>query len=375
MRKELRNVIRNRFFQIIFGIYTVMFLGGWGIGHFEEMREITHGVNPFWWAIVTMTTVGYGDFSPETSVGRMIAIFIMYGGILLTALLTATISSIFVAKRIREDKGLEKLDVTGHIVICGWLRNADILLDSLQSLSEDKTVQIVLINNEHEDLIASIKNKYRGLQIRPVRGDFTRETILERANIKEASTAIVLPSDSPEGGSHPDEKTIFGTLTIKTLAPGVRVVAYITERENLTHIRRANADEVILSDDFGAYMVAAHVAEPGVPQTIEALLDGRSPSRFHRADVPAEFVGKSYTELFDHFRQKHGWILVSTFSEEEHFGIGEILASDTSALDVFIERKLTEAGRSLTEKSKASVVVNPGPDYTIKKRERAVVVL
>lgn len=375
MKNQLGNVFRNKFFQIIFGIYLVMFLGGWAIGHLEGVREITRGINPFWWAIVTMTTVGYGDFAPQTTSGRVLAIFIMYGGILLTALLTATMSSIFVAKRIREDKGLEKLDIARHILLCGWNKNVDRVLDALQSLAEGRKLQIVLINDETEDTIAVIRNKYRGVSFKFVRGDFTRETILERANLKNASTAIIVPTDRPGVGGHPDEKTIFGTLTIKTLAPGVRVVACITERENLTHIKRANADEVILGDDFGAYMVASHVMEPGVPQTVEALLDSRSTSRFHRADIPSDFVGKSYKELFDHFREKHGWILISTFSEEQQIGIGEILSSDISAVDAFIERKLKEAGHSLTEESKTAVVVNPGEDYVIKEHEKAIVVL
>ena len=375
MINQFKNLFRNRFFQIISGIYLVMFLGGWAIGHLEGVRVITHGLNPFWWAIVTMTTVGYGDYSPESTSGRIIAIFIMYGGILLTALLTATISSIFVAKRIREDKGLEKLNIIHHVIICGWNKNADRVLDSLQNLCLDKKVDIVLINEEGEDAVAAIKSKYRDLDLKFVRGDFSREPILERANLKESATAIILPIDSLEAGSHPDEKTIFATLTIKTMAPGVRVVAYITERENLTHIKRANADEVILSDDFGAYMVASHVMEPGVPQTIESLLDSHSKSHFHRTNIPSEFVGKPFPELFDYFREKHGWILVSTFSEDEQIGIGEILASDMSALDAFIERKLKEAGHSLTEESKTSVIVNPGPDYLIKENEKAIVVL
>ena len=352
-----------------------MFLGGWAIGQLEGIREITHDLNPFWWAFVTMTTVGYGDFAPKTTSGRVLAVFIMYGGILMTALLTASISSIFVAKRIREDKGLEKLNIIHHILVCGWNKNANRILDSLLSLSGNKKMDIVLINEESEDAMAAIKNKYRNQNFKFVRGDFTRETILERANLKGASTAIILPIESLEAGSHPDEKTILATLTIKTLAPSVRVVAYLTERENLTHIKRANADEVILSDDFGAYMVASHVMEPGVPQTIEALLDSHSTSHFHRTDIPSEFVGKPYTELFNYFREKHGWVLVSTFSEEEQIGIGEILSSDTSALDAFIERKLKEAGHSLTEESKTSVIVNPGQDYVITENEKAIVVI
>ncbi|MDP6967308.1 MAG: NAD-binding protein, partial [Candidatus Marinimicrobia bacterium] len=245
-----------------------MIIGGYGIGLLEGTQDITEGNNPFWWAIVTMTTVGYGDFSPMSPEGRLFAVVIMFAGISLIALLTATISSVFVARKIREDKGLEKLNVTDHILLCGWNKNVDRIMDSLQSLSQGKKLQIVLINEASEDAIAAIRNKYREIKFKFVRGDYTRETILERANLKSASTAIVVPNDSLEAGSHPDEKTIFGTLTMKTLAPNIRVIAYITERENLTHIKRANADEVILSDDLGAYMIASHVLDPGVPQTL-----------------------------------------------------------------------------------------------------------
>ena len=55
-------------------------------------------------------------------------------------------------------------------------------------------------------------------------------------------------------------------------------------------------------------------------------------------------------------------------------GIGEILSSDSSALDAFIERKLKEAGHSLGDENKTAVVVNPTDNYVIKENERAVVI-
>ncbi len=368
----LSNIVRSPFAQIITGLSLTMLFGGWAIGRLE-ISDITEGNNPFWWAIVTMTTVGYGDFAPETSEGRLIAIIIMFAGISLTALLTATVSSIFVAKRIREDKGLESLNVSEHILLCGWNRMVESLIDSLQSMNESRKLNIVLINNENEDRISAIRNKYSDVKFRFVKGDFTRETILVKANLSMAKTAIVIPSDNLESGGHPDEKTIFATLTIKTMAPGVKVIAYLTERENLTHIRRANVDEVIMSDDFGAYMVASHVIDPGVPQTVETLMNTHQKSSLKRVPIPDEYFGKSYNALFDHFRSK-GWVLISVFSEDEQIGIGEILSSDSSALDAFIERKLKEAGHSLGEESKTAVVINPKEKYVIKDNEKAIVI-
>ncbi len=215
----LRKLLRNSFFQVFSGILIVMVIGGWGIGKLEGVSEITKGNNPFWWAIVTMTTVGYGDFSPSSGTGRLFSVIIMFGGISLTALLTASISSIFVARIIREDKGLEKINVTDHMRICGWNKNVHQVLDSIQTLSGGRKLEVVLINEANDNEIDTVRNKYREIKFKYVRGDFTREIVLERANLKEASTAIILPNDPLESGSHPDEKTIFGTLTIKTLAP------------------------------------------------------------------------------------------------------------------------------------------------------------
>jgi len=56
-----------------------------------------------WWAVVTVTTVGYGDLYPHTVAGRLIAMLLMLVGIGFIAVLTASIASIFV-KTDREDE-------------------------------------------------------------------------------------------------------------------------------------------------------------------------------------------------------------------------------------------------------------------------------
>ena len=106
---------------------------------------------------------------------------------------------------------------------------------------------------------------------------------------------------------------------------------------------------------------------------MESLLDSHQPGTLKRVSIPEEFVGESYNKLFDHFRSKR-WVLISVYSEDEQIGIGEILSSDSSALDAFIERKLKEAGHSLGDENKTAVVVNPTDDYVIKENERAVVI-
>ena len=374
MQSWLRYIIHNRFIQVVGGIFIVMLIGGLILGLLET-GEIADGGNPFWWAIVTMTTVGYGDYTPATITGRLFAVVVMFAGISLTALLTATISSIFVARKIREDKGLEKLDLSEHIILCGWNKTGEQIVDSIQNLAGSKHHRLVLINDLGEDEINRLKSRYNKITLYFVAGDFTSETILDRANLKEADTVMIIPNQTNEDvSSNLDEKTIFATLTIKAMSPNIRVVAYLNNRENLTHIKRANVDEVVLSDDFGAFMVAAHVMDPGIPQAVNTLLDSKSSSHFKRVDIPSNFINKPFNDLFAHFREENGWILIGVYSEEENLGIGEILSADPSALDAFIERKLKEGGISLQEESRVSVVINPGADYLINPNERAIII-
>ncbi len=373
MRHWFHLLIRNSFFQVGLGIFLVMILGGLVL-RMLEIGKITEGEAPFWWAIVTMTTVGYGDFTPKTLEGRMFAVFVMFAGISLTAMFTAIISSIFVAKRIREEKGLEKVNIKNHIILCGWNRNADKIIDSIQYLAEAPRKNIVLINDLDEEEIARLKTRYRKIRLHFVAGDYTSEQVLVKANLEVAETVIIIPSDISDSIHNPDDKTILAALTIKGLEPNIRLIAYLHNRENLTHIKRANANEVVISDDFGAYMIASHVMDPGIPQAVNRLLDNVSKNRFKRVDIPSEFIGKPFDNLFNHFRKKNNSILIGVFSEEENLGIGEILSADTLALDAFIERKLKEGGISLKEESKISLEINPGSNYRIKDGNRAIII-
>ena len=373
MQLWLKTLIRNSFFQVGIGLFITMIFGGIVL-QWLETGDISKGDNPFWWAIVTMTTVGYGDFSPETPEGRVFAVFIMFAGITLVSLLTASISSIFVAQKIREGKGLEKLNVSDHIVLCGWNSNTGNLMNSIQKLNHEKHLDLVLVNELSEEEVNQIKSRFTKLNILFVSGDYTQEETLLKASVTTSNTVIIIPNNiNNEDGLH-DEKTIFATLTIKSIDSSIRVVAYLLERENLTHIKRAEADEVVISDDFSLNILASHVVDPGVPQLSNHLVNADSSSRFVRKQIPSSFVGKEYGDLFDYFRGENGSLLVGLYYEDEHLGIGSILSSDSSSLDKFIEQKLKEGGISLQEQSKVHVNVNPKTDYIIKDGEKALLI-
>jgi voltage-gated potassium channel len=74
----------------------------------EEFPNVWLGV---WWALQTVTTVGYGDVAPKDPAGRVVAAFVMLEGIALLSIVTAAITSIFVARAQREIAQREMSDV------------------------------------------------------------------------------------------------------------------------------------------------------------------------------------------------------------------------------------------------------------------------
>jgi voltage-gated potassium channel Kch len=93
--------IRSAASVIVTATASVVVIGG------VLMRFLDHQEYPsvwlgMWWAIQTVTTVGYGDVTPHRVIGRLIATFVMLEGVAFVAIVTAVITSSFVARAAEE---------------------------------------------------------------------------------------------------------------------------------------------------------------------------------------------------------------------------------------------------------------------------------
>ena len=68
-----------------------------------------------WWALQTVTTVGYGDVVPQQTAGKVIGAFLMLGGLSLLTILTAAVTSGFIAQAQQERRGAEQDEVAGQL--------------------------------------------------------------------------------------------------------------------------------------------------------------------------------------------------------------------------------------------------------------------
>ncbi|HID40231.1 MAG TPA: potassium channel protein, partial [Calditrichaeota bacterium] len=166
-----------------------------------------------WWVLVTITTVGYGDKIPVTPAGKVLGILVMMVGIAALSVVTATLSSVLVTRKIREGKGLQELKLKDHILLCGWNEQAQEILTTFEQEGHTKDT-IVLINQLAEENVTDILARYPLLKVKFVRGDFTREGILNRANAQNAKAAIIVPDESVLSGKPGDERTILATLSL-----------------------------------------------------------------------------------------------------------------------------------------------------------------
>ncbi len=91
LHKSRRFFNTNGFKYIAFASLLLLIIGAIIIHHVEGMSY----ENAFWWAFVTVTTVGYGDISPATGIGRITASILMLVGIGLLGAFTSTITTFF----------------------------------------------------------------------------------------------------------------------------------------------------------------------------------------------------------------------------------------------------------------------------------------
>lgn len=103
--KRLKNFSSlNIFLYVAFGTIVVLFTAALLIAPLEHMT-FWEGI---WWGVVTIATVGYGDFIPVTVPGRIIAMVLMFCGIGLLSFMTGTITTHYVNKR------MERVGVDSH---------------------------------------------------------------------------------------------------------------------------------------------------------------------------------------------------------------------------------------------------------------------
>jgi voltage-gated potassium channel len=114
--------------------------GASALGGGAIFADVEHGYSMWdgvWWAVTTMATVGYGDLSPKTVIGRLVGVTLMLIGVGFFALLTGAIAQRFLVDEVREIEQAEHESIAGEVDARGQvLQEIRALSTRLQQLEQ-----------------------------------------------------------------------------------------------------------------------------------------------------------------------------------------------------------------------------------------------
>lgn len=240
-----------------------------------------------YFAMITITTVGYGDIVPVTQTARLIDAFLVTPvRILVWAIFFGTAYQ-FVAQRLIEEvrMRMRQASLRDHIVICGFGLSGHHAAAEIvrRGTSPD---QIVVIDTNEAALLEAAEAGMVGL-----RGDATREAILRDANIGAAASALVSLGR--------DDTTVLCVLTLRALEPGLRIVASVKEAENERLVLQGGASATICSSTLSGILMANSLQSSAISRYVHDMLtiDGRIV--LNERIAADDDVGKLPTELKD----------------------------------------------------------------------------
>jgi len=254
-----------------------------------------------WWAIVTMSTVGYGDKVPETAIGQVVAFVVMVSG---PVLLVYAVSNVAVSlyERWRSSmRGEARVKSEDHVIICGWNpKVSDIITElRLSPVFRDRPIAIV------DDTIDAKPIEDHNVFF--VAGNPCEINVLDRANVGQAKFAIVV---APDGTPAADQRTVLTVLALRSANPSLFTCAELVDPNNGIHLQRAGCEVVINTHALTSKLLAMSIENPAVNDVIEELVTRTRGNEVYRIKVPEKYQGKPFEDAFQELKRVHNMIVI-----------------------------------------------------------------
>ncbi len=228
----------------------------------------------FYWAVTTVTTVGYGDVVPHNAVGRVVAMATMLTTIPLAGAAFAGWAASMASFHIRRALGMTLDKTRDHLVVLGY---TPILTQLLPDLIE-----------EHQNvvLVATVDATHLPADLPCINGDPTNPHVLAKAHLPHARQIVVV--------GETDGEVLMTAVEAHHLAPHVTIFAITQSRRATQTLYDLGIVHSVAAQDLLGHTLAKSLETPHAADFLVSLLTSNE-TAIQEVPVPKEWVGQKYS--------------------------------------------------------------------------------
>lgn len=276
--------------------YVLLLLALTYAEHGAERANINNVTDALWYSMVTLTTVGYGDYYPVTPLGRILALMFILGSLGLLSFIIGRATESIGEIRWRKKMGFFGTNFENHVVVIGWDNFSHSIVSQLAQA--DNQVAVITDNKDSIDLI---QNDFSSDKVFTLFADLKNIANFEKANLSKSSMIFVNLAN--------DTEKLITVLNIRKLFPSLKFIVAL-ENADLTETFYAAGSSFVLSkNEIASKLMASYIFEPDVADMTNDLLtisqshDDYDIKEF-RIIEDNPFVGRSFGEIFSELKSK-----------------------------------------------------------------------
>jgi voltage-gated potassium channel len=215
----------------------------------------------FYYAVVSLSTTGYGDITPVTENARLVNVLIITPARVLFLIILVGTTLEVLTDQYRNNLRVTRWRKTlkDHVIVCGYGTKGRSAVGALLETGYDKS-KIVVVENDEAAVRQAAANGLVAIE-----GSATRSAVLLEAHVKNAK-AVIIATDS-------DDASVLITLTVRQLTAGqVRIIAAVREQENAPLLKQSGAHHVIVSSATAGRLLGLTTTSPPLIDVVEDLL-------------------------------------------------------------------------------------------------------
>ena len=244
---------------LVLGLFIYGIIGSYFIMHLDLIDSI-------YYAVITMATVGYGDYTPHTGIQKIFATTLALAGVALLAYVFNIMLTSFQEKMNQYSKGARKMkaisDMDDYYVLCGLGRVGRVVFDELTQRNQN-----VIIIDKDEEICESVEENDSVVVIHE---DATEGNLISRLAGDKCNSVIISIGD--------DVVNLFIVLTVRETNQNTWIVSRASKLENIPRLRKAGADKIVSPEVIGGKdlyyeSTRPHVLRLTVKHSSDEILD------------------------------------------------------------------------------------------------------